>query len=880
MNLTLIPYFPVKRKALWLLLILILFSLQATAQYNSPKNRVWAFGDRAGLDFNTGNPVPIQTNMNILEGCASISDTNGQLLFYTNGTKIWNRNHSVMPHGDSLCGDPNNYPTNSTTQSSLIIPMFNDPGKYYLFTLSDANDSAHYGRLTYSVVNMGLNSGDGDIVPGSKAIPVDSILSEKLTAVQGDHCNIWLIVHTYNSNVFKAYEITDAGINFTPVLSATGGFNPPAYYYGGVIKGSPDRKWIISCTYGGAGATGISELFRFDPATGQMSSFAVLSNNAFNTYYGAEFSADNSRLYITGQSNSIYQYDLTLGSSSAIINSATDITQNAAVAGITQGDMKLGPDGKIYIAQLFSSFIGIIDNPGLAGTACGYLPNNIQLLPNTQSLIGLPNHVITLQEPVSNTTSTSICYFSDSCVFSADPDAWDILWDDGSINNTRSAYHSGSYSVSYYTPPCTYHADTFILHTPTLSPINGLTPPGCKGEHEGRIWSHPATGDSTTYTYTWKDATGSILSTTTHALEGDTLSGLGPGIYTLYLQGAGCDTTFTFNLPAPDYTVSFTTDTLICFGDTIQFNNTSTGSFSAWAWSFNDSTFSGDPDPIHVYRSPGIYRVWLIGETATGCSDTAIANITVDRKFDGSFLKDQKEICTGRSIIFSPLTDSSALQLFWDFGDGTYRTLPNEIVQHAYDRNGIMPLQLNTHFRACPDAVSYDTVYVYPYPAVQLPPDSSLCLDGAPIFLKNRADQPAGYAHLWSTGETSQSILIRHPGTYWLKVTSDHGCSTSEYVTVSKNCYIDIPNAFSPNGDGINDYFFPRQWLSKGGTRFKMQVFSRWGQLLFETDKINGRGWDGQFNNRPQPPGVYIYIIESGIGAPTEKYQGNLTLMR
>jgi gliding motility-associated-like protein len=108
-----------------------------------------------------------------------------------------------------------------------------------------------------------------------------------------------------------------------------------------------------------------------------------------------------------------------------------------------------------------------------------------------------------------------------------------------------------------------------------------------------------------------------------------------------------------------------------------------------------------------------------------------------------------------------------------------------------------------------------------------------------------------------------------------------HDCATTEEVTINKDCYIDIPNAFSPDGDGINDYFFPRQLLSKSMTRFRMQVLNRWGQVVFETDKIDGRGWDGSFNGKAQPDGVYVYLIDADIdGLRKEKYQGNVTLIR
>jgi gliding motility-associated-like protein len=98
---------------------------------------------------------------------------------------------------------------------------------------------------------------------------------------------------------------------------------------------------------------------------------------------------------------------------------------------------------------------------------------------------------------------------------------------------------------------------------------------------------------------------------------------------------------------------------------------------------------------------------------------------------------------------------------------------------------------------------------------------------------------------------------------------------------VKQDCYIDVPNAFTPNGDGVNDYFLPRPSLAKGLTSFTMSVYNRWGQLIFETDKIEGRGWDGRFNGAAQPEGVYVFMIDAKFkDGQIEKRQGNVTLLR
>jgi gliding motility-associated-like protein len=90
-----------------------------------------------------------------------------------------------------------------------------------------------------------------------------------------------------------------------------------------------------------------------------------------------------------------------------------------------------------------------------------------------------------------------------------------------------------------------------------------------------------------------------------------------------------------------------------------------------------------------------------------------------------------------------------------------------------------------------------------------------------------------------------------------------------------------VPNVFTPNGDNMNDYFLPRQWLSKGVTYFKMIIYNRWGQEIYSTTKVDGRGWDGKFNGVDQPQGVFVYTIDVKFKDGTsEKKQGNVTLLR
>src|SRR5690606_25579890 len=173
---------------------LLYFSLAITCFHaNAQFEHIWAFGKTAGgLNFNATPPVPLETHLyGYGEGSASVCDANGQLLFYTEGSLVWDRNHNLMPNGihliDISASPTAENTTSSTTQGALIIPFPDDSQKYYIFSLSSFEsdkdkDLDTMGRLYYSVVDMSLNSGNGDIVPNQKGVLLDSLLTEKMTA--------------------------------------------------------------------------------------------------------------------------------------------------------------------------------------------------------------------------------------------------------------------------------------------------------------------------------------------------------------------------------------------------------------------------------------------------------------------------------------------------------------------------------------------------------------------------------------------------------------------------------------------------------------------------------------------------------------------------
>ncbi|MCW3121704.1 MAG: hypothetical protein JWQ38_1196 [Flavipsychrobacter sp.] len=383
-----------------MLFIGIAMSGQLQAQYNSNQNKIWAFGSSAGLTFKSGVPVPIKTGMFNNEGCATVCDTGANLLFYTNGKKVWDNTNTVMPGGTAIVP----FSTASATQGALIIP---DPGsskKYYVFSIEEGENypSNHAApRIMYSIVDMALNSGKGDLVTGSTGILLDTVVSEKSIAIPGNDGNIWLIDHARDTSLFYAYDITATGLSHTPVVSHAGSMSGFFSYLIGVLKASHDWKKIVCTSSSTAGSKKGLELYDFDRATGVVSNCMVIDTTS--SYYGAEFSPDNTKLYVhhypAPLSNFIEQFDVTLSTPAAILASKVVLTPS----GRGSSDLKLAPDGKIYMNEmdaLYTPYLDCITSPNLAGLSCGYISDAITLASGSNCELGLPNVFVAVPEKI------------------------------------------------------------------------------------------------------------------------------------------------------------------------------------------------------------------------------------------------------------------------------------------------------------------------------------------------------------------------------------------------------------------------------------------------------------------------------------------------
>jgi gliding motility-associated-like protein len=159
-------------------------------------------------------------------------------------------------------------------------------------------------------------------------------------------------------------------------------------------------------------------------------------------------------------------------------------------------------------------------------------------------------------------------------------------------------------------------------------------------------------------------------------------------------------------------------------------------------------------------------------------------------------------------------------------------------------------------------------------------PDLFRICDGDQVTLN--AQQSFDATYLWSTGGSTASLVVSSIGTYEVTVTSNCDELTHEVIVEEGDCRnptVFIPNVFSPNDDGAND-IFSIDLDDSDITEFHVQIFDRWGELLYFSADPRFE-WRGDFNGEPLQPGVYVYYFKlKREGSRAEIYKGDITLVR
>ena len=829
-------------------LIAVAFSL-VTAHAQRQGN-IWYFGNYAGLNFNSGSPVPsLDGAMTTTEGCATICDKYGNLLFYTNGIDVWNRNHVLMPNGTGLMGDP------SSTQCGVIVPKPSaNPDTFYVFSVD--NHGGPNG-FRYSIVDMTLNGGLGAVQAGAKNVPLLTPTTEKVTAVR--HANqkdIWVITHHWTTNRFYAYLVDNIGLNLVPVISSTGSIHGPpgANNSMGYMKVSPEGDKIACAIYG----QNRVEIFDFNNATGVVSNPGVLQLPSWQFPYGIEFSPSSQYLYTTtAVSKEVHQFDMWAGGAAAIQASAVSL--GTFPSGGDLGALQLARDGKIYNAIQGSPSLGVIHNPNVGGVACNYVYNG-QTLGGRVSFYGLPTFVQSFFA-AANFDAEFICDGDFTRFYLKDTTNIDsVFWEFGDPGSGPANYSTLMEPLHQYPAPGVYTV-TLIFHgnniTDTISRDITIHPRANLNLGNDTVICYGATFllDATNpdATYLWSDSS-----------TGPTFLVTGAGTYWVEVTNF-CDTLTDAILVtyAPVPVIDLGPDTAIC-------NITGTVLLDA---TYPDATYLWhDSSATATYLASGAGAFYV--EVDNGCdavSDTI--EITYIPPLTTS-LGNDTVVCPSETVELT--AEHIGSTYLWSTG--------SQAANISVSITGTYWVVVTNVCESLSDTVNIDAIFP---PTVNLGPDTTICT-GASLFLD--AYYPSA-SYAWGDGGTYPSITVDVTGTYSVTVTNECGYA-SDYLILK---VLDPPvAALTPDTTicpGTLNLSIQQQeadvlW-SNGSSDWTLAVANP-GLYWVQSSNMCGLASDSMtltFYPVPQPdlgPDIEIcfeeaYVLNAGLGVSYSWHDGSST---
>ncbi|MTI28252.1 T9SS type A sorting domain-containing protein [Fulvivirga kasyanovii] len=414
--------------------LILLLLLNSPVLFSQKQANNWYFGNQAAITFSQNAPQPIYTSRaNSIGATASVSDSNGNLLFYSNGESLWNANHEIMLNGDSLTG------SKDATNAAYSVPNPQNAQEYYLFTIQtdpyvnvqDFRKAAVY----YSVINMNMDHGRGGIDKNRKNILLRDSVTEKIAAVPHNNGrDFWLLMHEIGNNNFPVYKITSTGISFshsTPIGS------PHIYNLTelqGHMKASPDNSKLAVTLRAynpktQSPASAPFEIFDFDNASGTLSN--VQNLGYYSLQYGVSFSPNSELVYLHGFTETgvnagdlLYQFNLNASDPQSTRKGLLRTNSQAQdYFGLANFSLQLGPDGRLYGAgnlkqtsEQARNILLVINQPNETGQA-----SNVEIVSfdwEEQRIgIDLPNFIQSIFEDLKPTDNPNAPCLEESSLF-------------------------------------------------------------------------------------------------------------------------------------------------------------------------------------------------------------------------------------------------------------------------------------------------------------------------------------------------------------------------------------------------------------------------------------------------------------------------------
>jgi len=411
------------------LLFVLFFVFSFSPVFSQKQTAIWYFGDKAGLDFRTNPPTILTDNvLNADEGCLSMSDTSGNLLFYTNGISFRDRFHQQF-NTNVL------FNINKNSQLGVFVQTVNGfgTGGFYLFAPRGNGGTYRWHDVGANLVTGACWLGSTEVsVPGS----VNSSISvaEKISAYYTQNVT-WVVAPSISGKIFATkiannHVLTTIESTVTPITGNS---------IKGTLKISPDGRLVAYTRL----ENNVAIVGKFNSVTGEFTNAQVLSVQGA---YGCEFSPDATKLYVSSiLDGAIYQFD--------VCPAIDSIYQTATVVGYCSAaaaSMQLALNGRIYIAHANQSVLSAIAQPNAKGFACGFL-NAAQSLGNGICKLGLPNFETSRFYTPANAgislSNTLVCQNEEARIYLQG--CSNVVWSIGATGNSVTV--NPPFGVNHYT---------------------------------------------------------------------------------------------------------------------------------------------------------------------------------------------------------------------------------------------------------------------------------------------------------------------------------------------------------------------------------------------------------------------------------------------
>lgn len=845
------------------LIYLLLFSIKAFPQLEG--NNLYSI--RLGLNWDCGR---LNFSNNVLLGLGGsydgagvgdglystcISDRSGNLLFFYSYLSFYDRNFHYMPHH---CFFDTSYGHKTNVINPFIVPDPSNSTKYYVFIsryLKLNSDSVPSTKLYSAVVDMSKNSGLGDVIVFN-TIENNSI---GITALKADNKKDYWII-TFRDKDLLAYKLSGTGVSNTPVVSNN-------VLHDGILSASDLRvksslqgnMIAVSMVADNTDNIGKLLLLKFNNKTGKADSSVIINpykNNNIPVNPAVEFSPDGNKIYVLGRYDNfgiwfLAQYDISIFNKYLITNSNKIIGSGSGNFSQLRYELFLGPDGYIYVTDRSSMILDCIKSPNLGGLDCKYeynplKPPLIAFSPITRSFItrrpyiwrfhfdnsctGIPVH---FNLDISKTATKYFWNFGDTASgknnFSNAPEPEHIYSNPGCyfirlVTLENGVFDTSGNKICIQNPPLNnLPKDTVICNSDSV--ILNAGNPGCS--------------------YLWKNDS---TSQTIKLFKNETVW--------VKITKNTCSITDTINVRFNPFKkgLNLGNDTSICQGDSLKLSS----SYPEYSniWSTGEKTAS-----VYIKKA-GLYSLHVSSDKCQ-ISDSIYLDLN---PFSTVYLGSDKDICGIKPVELN--AGSNFKNYYWNTGETNQKIIvinSGKYFVEVTDHNGCRGKDsINIKFHSLP--------------VFDLGKDTSICPKENNVIDIRAVDF---YSYYWQpNGETGRSIKIFVPGTYSLTACDSFNCCATDSIRIHDCCEygIYVPDAFSPNNDGINDIF--EIITSNEILRFNISIFNRWGEKIFSTTGIN-KGWDGTYKGIQCETGVYYYhLYIENTNNKTTYLSGNVGLLR